>query len=170
VDEWLPFEIHPETPPEGVLLTASLPHIDWDGMYRNLRKSGERFGIKFGNVRLLSNAGMSLAAGEFARDCGGFEAYHEAIFNIYFTQARDIGSWEAVREAAEAAGLDTAELKKALDAGRYRQRLAAVTGEAHRRGINSAPTFIINNTYAIVGAQPVGVFRDALIRAGNQSL
>ncbi len=129
-----------------MLLTVSLPHIDWDGMYRNLRKSGERFGIQFGNVRLLSNARMSLAAGEFARDCGRFDAYHEAIFNIYFTQARDIGEWEAVREAAEAAGLDTAELKKALDEGRYLQRLSAVTDEAHQSGINSAPTFIINNS------------------------
>ena len=108
-------------------------------MYRNLRKTGERFGIQFGNVQLLSNARMSLAAGEFARDCGRFGAYHEAIFNSYFTRARDIGSWEAVREAAEAAGLDTAELHKALDDGRYLQRLSAVTDEAHQSGITSAP-------------------------------
>ena len=153
-----------------MLLTVSLPHIDWDGMYRNLRKSGEPFSIRFGNVRLLSNARMSLAAGEFARDCEKFEAYHEAIFNMYFTQARDVGHWEVVREAAEAAGLDTAELRKALDEGRYLQRLAAVTNEAHRSGISSAPTFIIDNRYALVGAQPLEVFRDALIRTSNQSL
>lgn len=149
------------------MLAVSLPHIDWDGMYRNLRQSGGRFGIQFGNVQLLSNARMSLAAGEFARDCGRFEAYHEAIFAMYFTQARDIGAWEAVREAAEAAGLDTAELKKALDDGRYLQRLTAVTSEAHQSGINSAPTFIINGRFAIVGAQPVETFRDALLQISN---
>lgn len=147
----------------------SLPHIDWDGMYRNLRKSGERYGIRFGNVTLLSNARMSLEAGEFAKDCGRFEPYHEAVFNTYFTRARDIGSWDIVRKAAETAGLDTAELKKALDEGRYLPRLAAVTDEAHRCGINSAPTFIINNTYALVGAQPVEVFRDALISAQGKN-
>jgi predicted DsbA family dithiol-disulfide isomerase len=147
---------------------VSLPHIDWDGMYRNLRKSGEPFGIAFGNVRLLSNSRMSLAAGEFARECGTFEAYHEAIFNIYFTQARDIGAWEAVREAARAAGIDTVELKKALDEKRYGPRLAAVTEAAHRSNINSAPTFIINNRYAIVGAQPVEAFRDTLTRISNE--
>ncbi len=147
-----------------MLLTVSLPHIDWDGMYRNLRKSGERFGIQFGTVQLLSNARMSLAAGEFARDCGRFDSYHEAIFNSYFTQARDIGDWKAVREAAESAGLDTAELKKALDDGRYLQRLSAVTEAAHQSGINSAPTFIINEQFAIVGAQPLETFRDALVR------
>jgi len=148
---------------------VSLPHIDWEGMYRNLRKSGDRFGIKFGNVQLLSNARMSLAAGEFARDCGKFEAYHEAIFHSYFTRARDIGAWEVVREAAETAGFDTAELKKALDDGRYLHRLSAATDEAHRNNINSAPTFIINNQYAIVGAQPVETFRDTLIRIGSKS-
>ena len=138
-------------------------------MYRNLRKSGDRLGIKFGNVQLLSNARMSLAAGEFARDCGKFEAYHEAIFSIYFTKARDIGHWDCVREAAQRAGIDTAELKKALDDGRYLQRLSAVTDEAHRNNINSAPTFIINNQYAIVGAQPVETFRDTLIRISSTS-
>ena len=151
-----------------MLLTVSLPHIDWDGMYRGLRKSGERFGIQFGNVQLLSNARMSLAAGEFARDCGRFDAYHEAIFKSYFTQARDIGAWGAVQEAAEAAGLDTAELKKALDDGRYLQRLSAVTEEAHQSGINSAPTFIIDKQYAIVGAQPFETFRDALVRISSK--
>jgi predicted DsbA family dithiol-disulfide isomerase len=152
-----------------VLLTVSLPHIDWDGMYRNLRKSGERYGIQFGNVQLLSNARMSLAAGEFARDCGKFESYHEAIFHSYFTEARNIGLWETVREAAEAAGLDTVELKKSLDEGRYMPRLSAVTDEAHRNNISSAPTFIINNQYAIVGAQPVATFRDTLMQISGKS-
>jgi len=138
-------------------------------MYRNLRKSGDRLGIQFGNVQLLSNARMALAAGEFARDCGKFDAYHEAIFHSYFTKARDIGLWETVREAAQAAGLNTVELKKALDEDSYLQRLSAVTDEAHRSGISSAPTFIINNQYRIVGAQPVETFRDTLLRIGNKS-
>jgi len=151
-----------------VLLTVSLPHIDWAGMYRNLRKSGERYGIQFGDVRLLSNARMSLEAGEFAKEHGRFEAFHEAIFNIYFTQARDIGLWDSVREAAVAAELDAVELKKALDDGLYKKRLAAVTDEAHRNGINSAPTFVINSRYMISGAQPLEVFRDALIRISSE--
>jgi predicted DsbA family dithiol-disulfide isomerase len=151
-----------------VLLTESLPHIDWDALYRNLRASGAAFGIGFGNVTLLSNSRMSLEAGEFARDRGKFEAYHEAIFNMYFTQARDIGVWDAVREAAEAAGLDAAELKEALDEGRYTPLIAAVTNEAHRSGINSAPTFIIDGRYAIIGAQPMEVFRDALTRIRDE--
>ncbi len=150
-----------------MLLAVSLPHIDWDGMYRNLRASGKRFGIEFGDVTLLSNARMSLEAGEFAKEFGKFEAYHEAIFNIYFTQARDIGSWEAVKEAAEAAGLDAEQLKKALDEARYQPRLAAVTDAAHRAGINSAPTFIINDRNMITGAQPLEVFQEELRKIQN---
>ena len=146
----------------------SLPHIDWDGLYRNLRRSGERYGIAFGDVRILSNARLSLEAGEFAKECGAFEAYHEAIFNRYFTRACDISTWESVREAALAAGIDTAGLKQALDEGRFRSRLAAVTDEAHRSGINSAPTFVIDGRYMITGAQPFEVFRDALIRIQNE--
>ena len=86
-DDWLAFEIHPETPEKGVLLTEHLPHIDWDEMYINLRRSGARFGITFSDVTVLSNSRMSLEAGEFARDHGMFDKFHEQIFYQYFTEA-----------------------------------------------------------------------------------
>jgi len=161
-DEWLPFEIHPETPPEGVLLAERLSHIDWDDMYRNLRTSGARYDIAFGDVTLLSNSRLSLQAGEFARDQGRFEQFHEELFRAYFTDVEDIGSITVLLERGKKAGLDPAEMRTVLEENRYLPRLEAVTAEAHACGITSAPTFIINDRYSISGAQPLDVFRGAL--------
>ena len=141
-----------------------LPGIDWDGMYRDLRRSGAQYGITFGDVKLLSNSRLSLEAGEYARDRGRFDEFHEEIFRAYFTQVKDIGRMDVIAEAARAAGLATDELQAALDAGRYRSRLQAAQIESERYGITGVPAFIIEEKYKLVGAQPLEVFREALAR------
>jgi len=161
-EEWLPFEIHPETPPQGVLLTERLPHIDWEELYRHVRQSGSAYGIAFGNVTLLSNSRLALEAAEFAREQEKYEEFHEAVFDAYFTKTEDIGSMAVLTKIARGLGLDAAGLEAALRDGTYREHLGRVTREAQRCGITGAPTFIINGKHSIVGAQPLDVFRDTL--------
>ncbi|MCP4715756.1 MAG: thioredoxin domain-containing protein [Deltaproteobacteria bacterium] len=166
-DEWLGFEVHPETPPEGVLLTVCLPQIDWDDMYRNLRLSGKRFGIEFGQVTLLSNSRLSLEVGEFARDAGKYDEMHEALFRSYFTQVQDIGNRDVVFALAGEIGLDCDGLEAALEEKRYAERLERVAGEARQHGITAAPTFVIAEKHVIVGAQPLEQFREVLLNCSQ---
>lgn len=148
-----------------MLLSARLPDVDWDGLYRDLRLRSAPLGIAFGDVRLLSNSRKALEAGEYARDQGAFEAFHAAVFRSYFNDARDIGNTDILLALADQAGLDAAELQKALDEGRYLPRLKAVNREARRYGLTGVPAFIIANRSTIVGAQPIEVFRQALREA-----
>ena len=131
-------------------------------MYSSLRLSGAQYGIKFGQVSLLSNSRMALEAGEFARDHDKFDLFHEKIFCSYFTKTNDIGSMDVIMETAGDVGLSSAELQQALNEKRYLQRLENVTQKAHKNGINSAPTFIIEDKFTITGAQPIDVFREIL--------
>lgn len=161
-DEWLPFEIHPETPAGGVVLAESLPHIDWPELYARLRDMGAPYGKAFGDVRMLPNSHEVLQAGEYALEHGAFERFNESAFRAYFTDLQDIGERSVILALGTQCGLDTDELGRALDENRYAARLRAVTGEAHANGINSAPTFLIDNRYALVGMQPEGRFRQLL--------
>jgi hypothetical protein len=43
--EWLGFEIHPETPREGMLLTERFSAAGLDQMYDSLQQRGEALGI-----------------------------------------------------------------------------------------------------------------------------
>jgi predicted DsbA family dithiol-disulfide isomerase len=156
------FEIHPETPPEGVPLAVRLPDVDWDGMYENLRRTGSQYRIAFGNVTLLSNSRLAMEASEFARDHGKYDLFSEKVFHAYFTEARDIGRKDVVMKVAGAAGLDVDALQKALIQGRYAHRLREAIEEGQRYNITGVPAFIINRKYKIVGAQPLEVFRDTL--------
>lgn len=155
-------EIHPGTPQEGVLLEEKFPGFDREAMYANLRRSGAPYGIDFGTMKVLSNSRKALEAGEFAREHGKFDEYHELIFHAYFTETRDIGEVELLVELAQKAGLDADELRAALEDGRYLPRLESTLDLAHHYGITGTPTFVINNKYALVGAQPLDRMRAAL--------
>jgi predicted DsbA family dithiol-disulfide isomerase len=156
------FEIHPETPSEGVPLAVRLPDVDWDGMYENLRRTGSQYRIAFGNVTLLSNSRLAMEASEFAREQGKYDLFSEKVFHAYFTEALDIGRKDVVMEVAAAAGLDVEALQEALLERRYAQRLRESYEEGQRYNITGVPAFIINGKYKIVGAQPLEVFRDTL--------
>jgi predicted DsbA family dithiol-disulfide isomerase len=160
--EWLGFEIHPETPPEGMPLIKMFPRADVDSMTRRLNSMGAPFGLTFQKIVNISNSRLSLEAGEFAKEQGRLDQFHHAVFQAYFSKGMDIGNIEILTQIGKDAGLDAEALAKALQTGTYRQKLATVKQEASRLGVTAAPTFIINEADRIVGAQPVEVFRERL--------
>lgn len=123
---------------------------------------GAPYNKVFADVLFLPNSHEVLQAGEYALEHGCFDPFNEAVFHAYFTDLQDIGDRAVICDVASQCGLDAADLARALDESRYAARLREVTGMARASGINSAPTFIIDNRYAIVGMQPEGQFRQLL--------
>lgn len=163
-EEWINIEIHPDTPEKGVLLSEYFRGMDIGGMHDNLRRAGAAYGIEFGEMTMLANSHLAIAASEYARDHGKFEAFHEKVLHAYFTEARDIGDIGVLLEIATAVGLDRGELQTALETGRYEERLEQAQQEAMRYQVTGTPCFIINNRYKVSGAQPLDVFQNALRR------
>jgi predicted DsbA family dithiol-disulfide isomerase len=160
--EWLGFEIHPETPPEGMPLMKMFPRADVESMTKRLNSMGAPFSITFRKIVNISNSRLSLEAGEFAREQGRFDQFHHAVFQAYFSQGKDIGSIEILKQIGKEAGLDADALGKALETGKYRRVLEEAKEEASRLGITAAPTFLFNEKDRIVGAQSLDVFRERL--------
>jgi predicted DsbA family dithiol-disulfide isomerase len=160
--EWLGFEIHPETPPEGMPLVKMFPRADVESMTKRLNSMGAPFGINFRKIMNISNSRLSLEAGEFAKEQGRFEQFHHLVFQAYFSQGKDIGSIEVLKQISKESGLNADTLEKALETGKYRRFLEETKGEAARLGITAAPTFLFNEKDRIVGAQPLDLFRERL--------
>ncbi|MDY6835165.1 MAG: hypothetical protein SVY53_10245, partial [Chloroflexota bacterium] len=89
--EWLGFEIHPETPREGISISTLFPPEALDAMLQKLRNMGTPFGITFSQMSLLPNSRMAIEASEFARDNDRFDEFHEEVFRSFFAHGRDIG-------------------------------------------------------------------------------
>lgn len=161
-DEWLPFEIHPETPKEGVPMNKIFPSGAMDRTYINLARIGTPYGLEFNKNELLSNSRLSLQAGEYAKEKGLFKEYHKNIFKAYFSEGKDIGDIQVILDAAESSGIDRNEMLQILNEGKYDKKVSDTQNTAHSYDINSAPTFILDNKYLIVGAQPIENFREAI--------
>lgn len=137
-------------------------------MFTSLKSYGKLYGIEFKGTDLLSNSHLALAAGEYAKEKGKFEEFHEVVFHTYFTEGKDIGDIGVVLSIAEALGLDKEEIAEKLEDGTYDNVLHHTQEKAHRYDIASTPTFIIDDQYAIVGAQSIENFKEALLKIENQ--
>jgi predicted DsbA family dithiol-disulfide isomerase len=163
-DEWLSYQLRPQTPLDGIPFEQLFPGVDMEERYADLNRAAAPFGITFGQRTFLSNSRFALEASEFARDLDKYEAFHERVFRAYFTNSLDIGDMKVVLAVARAAGLDPLEVKRALDSGAYGARIDATMHEATRLGVTAVPTFIVNDTHKIVGALPLDQFRKRLAR------
>lgn len=159
-DAWISYELHPETPSEGILLSERFKGHDVSKVYDQLRERGKEYSIVFGNRTLLSNSRKALEASEYARDMNKYESFHENIFHAYFTDGLDIGSLDVISSVAQKSGLDADDLLDVIKNERYKPRLASARKEGRLINLTGVPTFIINDKHRIVGAQQIDVFRD----------
>jgi predicted DsbA family dithiol-disulfide isomerase len=161
-DTWVSFELHPETPTAGMLLSERFKGYDLSSFYDQLRARGKEVGVVFGTHTLLSNSRLALMASEYARDQGRYDSFHENMFRAYFTEGLDIGKTDVIAAVAGKSGLDEKDTLSAVRDGRYASRLNEARKEGELRGLTGIPLFIIENKYQIVGAQPIETFRDLL--------
>ena len=161
-DTWVSYEIHPETPPGGVLLERLFGPARAE-RHEGLRRRCAELGLPFEPPTLLSNSRPAIEAAEFARDAGKHPEFHRAVLAAYFAHGQDIGDLEVLAGLAQEVGLDTASLRQALDAGRYAGRHQAAHEEACRLGITGVPTYIFADGARVVGAQPLDSFRRLVI-------
>ena len=161
-DHWVSFELHPETPPTGMLLSERFKGYDLSSFYDQLRARGLEVGVDFGTHTLLSNSRLALMASEFARDQGRYDSFHENMFHAYFTEGLDIGKPDVIADIAIKSGLDEKETLSAVRDGRYASRLNKARKEASLIGLTGVPLFVIDNKHKIVGAQPIETFRNLL--------
>jgi predicted DsbA family dithiol-disulfide isomerase len=155
------YEIHPETPPEGIPLERLFGPGFRAGQERQRERCAE-LGLPFAAPELLSNSRLAVEAAEFARDAGKHSGFHRAVLAAYFARSQDIGDLSVLGEIAEEVGLDTAALRRELEVSRYAGRRQAAHDEARRLGITGVPTYIFAGGVRVVGAQPLGHFRRLL--------
>jgi predicted DsbA family dithiol-disulfide isomerase len=164
-----PFLLDPSTPPEGKprrRMTAP------DDPLTPMEERALSLGIRFARGRTMtSNSMLAHQAAEYAAGHAPWEvqhAFHRRMFRAYFEDLEDVGDRAVILRVAGEAGLDTGELAEALESGAYEQQVEDGLAFARSAGISSVPTFIFEERYALVGAQPGEVFEHLLQRHGHK--
>ncbi len=162
--EWMPFELRPHPAP------TLEPDGDYlqSGWKNSVFPMAEKMGVHIVLPRVSPQPYTRLAfeGSLFARDCGEADAYNSRMFTAFFQDELDIGNADVLTACAGEIGLDPKEIRAALDGKTYSDECGALLQRAYQIGINSVPTFVLDNRYAIPGMVPkdtlVGVFREQL--------
>lgn len=159
-----PFELNPDMPEEGQNLGEHMIEkygrtLEQSGDSRQLLKAiGLTLGIEFSSspqARIVN----TLRAHQLLAWAETQNKEHElilALFAAYFSDDRDLNSVAVLKNIASKVGLDSHEAGIILEKEQY--RLPVRKREAHwlQRGVQSVPTFIFNEQFAISGAREPG--------------
>ena len=162
--EWRGFEIHPETPKEGIRLEDISIGMDQgylETLMRNVEKLAKEVNLELRLPSRLSNSKMALEIAEFTKNEERFREYHDEVFKAYWLEERDIGKSGVLFNIVEKIGLDVSDLKEYLKSGIASKKIAEYLREIRSYGISGVPTFFIG--YDIfTGVQPYEVLRKAV--------
>ncbi len=118
--------------------------------------------MKFVSTKRIYNTRLAHEATEYARGHGRGQEFHAIVFRKVYAEGLDISQWDVLRSAAEEAGLDANEMQREVEAGKYTADVEQQVQQAYKMGVSGVPTYVINDRYAVVGAQPYEVFKRAL--------
>ena len=97
----------------------------------------------------------------------GIEA-EEQLFKAYFTDSKNIDDNETLIALGKQIGLDAAEIKQVLESDAFADDVKHDIDTAQYLGIQGVPFFVLNNKYAVSGAQAVPVFEQTLQKAFDE--
>jgi predicted DsbA family dithiol-disulfide isomerase len=161
--EWLPFDLHPEYPPEGIALREL--HARYGigvGERDPLRERFAAAGLVYDRPEIVPNTRLALRMSELAREHGLHEPFHNRLMDAYWAEARNIGDADEVRRLAAEVGLERDEVERVIaEPAAYLDVVEDSTRQANSLGINAIPAFLLDRRLIVLGAQPLAVFRQA---------
>ncbi|MBI5840213.1 MAG: DsbA family oxidoreductase [Chloroflexi bacterium] len=156
--EWRPFYLRPDTPPEGMELPDYIKRARANGSEERLQQLASNYGMEFVSTKRIYNTRLAHEATEYAREHGKANGFHRIVFRKVYAEGQDISQWDVLRSAAEEASLNADEMQSDVESGKYTAEVAAQVQQAYQIGVSGVPTYVMNNRYAVVGAQPYEVF------------
>jgi predicted DsbA family dithiol-disulfide isomerase len=162
---WRPYQLNPDMPAEGMERARYLA-TKYGGAgratrtYDRVRAAGHEDGIEFQfeRIRRTPNTVNSHRLVSFADRYEAQDAVVEALFTAYFIEGRDVGDTGVLAEIAAGCGIDHAEAAAYLASDEDRERIIAEDEHVRLMGITGVPCFVIDERYAISGAQSPEVF------------
>jgi len=168
--EWQPFELNPDMPAEGENLPehisrkyGSTPE-DAKRNAEQITGLGAEMGFKFDffdGMRIVNTRDTHILLG-YAKEHGKQTELKMRLFDAYFNERKDISDRQVLIQEIQGVGLNTDEALAQLGNTAVRQQLESEEAHWRNRGVTAVPTVVFGSSGALVGAQPVDVYKQAL--------
>lgn len=161
---WRPFQLNPDMPREGMSRENYL-RAKFGGasrarrVYDAVNEAGgdEGLGFNFDAVGRQPNTFDSHRLIRWSASAGVQDKVVEALFYRYFMEGQDIGDQSVLTEIAGNCGMDRQLVRSLYDNDADRDLVMAEEGVARRMGISGVPCFVVDQKYAVSGAQDPSV-------------
>jgi predicted DsbA family dithiol-disulfide isomerase len=164
-----PFELHPELSPEGQNQKEYLvKKFGSESRYHQLTNNvariaqGEGLQFDFEKQEVMPNTRKAHIVIGGAKEVGKQAQVTEALFKSYFSQGVDLSKDENLITVGVSAGLERNLIEGWLKDDSRGADVVRSEKELTKIGVHGVPFFIINDRYALSGAQPTEAFINVL--------
>jgi len=171
---WRPYMLDPTIPPEGLDRRAYM--LNKFGAERlatihdPLIEAGRELGIPY-DFDAITRTPNTLDAHRLIRWSHTVERQTEMVerlFMAYWSEGKDIGNRDVLAHCAGEAGINAQQIRELLDTEQDVAETQAEIAHATNIGVTGVPTFILGQSYALVGAQSPEVLADAIGRVARE--
>ncbi|MCA3574655.1 MAG: DsbA family protein, partial [Aestuariivirga sp.] len=92
----------------------------------------------------------------------------ERLFMAYWSEGQDVGDRDVLARCAGDIGINAAQIRELLDSEQDVAETKAEIQHATNIGVTGVPTYILAQSYALVGAQSPEVLADAIGRVARE--
>jgi predicted DsbA family dithiol-disulfide isomerase len=154
---WLPFQLNPDIPAQGVPRREYIERKFGTGGARNYERIagvGKEVGIAFAfdAITVQPNTLEAHRLMHYGASMGREDEVAESLFKGYFQEGAVLTELESLVRLGARAGLEAAALREYLGSGKDRELVAAADLQARQAGIGGVPFFIFNRKLAVSGA------------------
>ena len=164
---WLPFELHPEAPVEGIPREAYFGRARSERMRDHMRSVAESVGLEMHTRDVIINSRRALGAAELARERDRFDEMHLALFKAHWEGTARLEDVDDLVRVGTGVGLDGVELRAAIEEDRYADVIDENRRMASSVGIDAIPAHIFGRRFLLLGAQPYDVFKQVIDRLNS---
>ncbi|GMK47458.1 DSBA oxidoreductase [Paenibacillus glycanilyticus] len=134
-----------------------------------ISRRAEQDGLKFNyDSAKMTNTFNAHRLLQYAKQFGKADELMERLYRAYFTDSMHIGDVSTLIDLAVQTGLDAANTAEMLESNRFSEEVREDEAAAKKAGLQGVPYFVINDRYAINGAQPAEVFIQTLQQAWSE--
>lgn len=171
------YKLNPEAPEEpqgkGYEAFASLKGVSLEQakeMYDRVENMAKTMDLHFQMHQTLTVSTdkahrLTKWAHQFKKD----KSLTELLMEGYFVKGLNIANNDVLLDMVELLDLDRSEALKVLQSNDFEDEVQQDIDEARKVGVRGVPFFVFNDKYAVSGAQPDQVFKDALQQAYDEA-
>ena len=106
---------------------------------------------------------------KWAETQGKGNEYGELLLKAYFLDYKKVSNPEVLADIAEQVGLSREEAIATIEGSEFASDVLEDIEVARQIGVRGVPFFVVNEKYAVSGAQPQAVFEDVLQKVAEEN-